>query len=278
MSSVIDIFSDDYYNINIKNNFDFIVRLLMKRLILEVCCGSADDVIQAHKAGAQRVELNSNLFHGGLTPSIGSLRVAKRETSMSIMTMVRPREGGFCYTNAEFATAVEDAHALLANGSDGLVFGFLNPDGSLDYNRTRVLAEIAQDAGKETVFHRAIDVVPDWKATLDALIDLKITRVLTSGQEPDVFYGADTVREMIEYAAGRIQILPGAGITLRNMDRIIAQTRCDQIHLAAHKSLNDTSVSGNRSIYYGSCLYPPEDRFNMIDCDYIGKVARGLAD
>lgn len=83
---------------------------------------------------------------------------------------------------------------------------------------------------------------------------------------------------MIEYAAGRIQILPGAGITLRNMDRIIAQTRCDQIHLAAHKSLNDTSVSSNRSIYYGSCLYPPEDRFNIIDCDYIGKVARGLAD
>ncbi len=250
----------------------------MKQLILEVCCGSADDVIQAHKAGAHRVELNSNLFHGGLTPSIGSLIVAKRETSMSIMTMVRPREGGFCYTDAEFATAIEDAHALLAHGSDGLVFGFLKPDGSLDYERTRILAGISQDAGKETVFHRAIDVVPDWKATLEALIDLKITRVLTSGQEPDVFYGVDTVREMIEYAAGRIQILPGSGITLRNMDRIIAQTGCDQIHLAAHKSLNDTSVSGNRSIYYGSCLYPPEDRFNIIDCDYINKVARSLAD
>ena len=104
--------------------------LKMSSVILEVCCGSADDVIQAHKAGAHRVELNSNLFHGGLTPTIGELVVAKRETGMKIMTMVRPREGGFCYTDAEFATAVEDARQLLANGTDGLVFGFLHQDGT----------------------------------------------------------------------------------------------------------------------------------------------------
>ena len=104
----------------------------MNSVILEVCCGSADDVIQAHKAGAHRVELNSNLFHGGLTPTIGELLVAKRETGMKIMTMVRPREGGFCYTDAEFATAIEDAKQLLANGTDGLVFGFLHQDGTLD--------------------------------------------------------------------------------------------------------------------------------------------------
>ena len=96
----------------------------MSRVLLEVCCGSADDVIQAHKAGADRVELNSDLFHGGLTPTLGELVVAKRETGMKIMTMVRPREGGFCYTEAEFATAVEDAMLLLSHGADGLVFGF----------------------------------------------------------------------------------------------------------------------------------------------------------
>lgn len=248
----------------------------MHNILLEVCCGSADDVIQAHKAGADRVELNSNLFHGGLTPTIGELLVAKRETGMKIMTMVRPREGGFCYTDAEFATAVEDAKQLLANGADGLVFGFLHPDGTLDFARTRVLAELAQAAGKETVFHRAIDVVPDWRATLDALVDLGITRVLTSGQEPDVSLGTRTVREMIEYAAGRIQILPGAGITARNMDRIIAETGCSQIHLAAHKPQYDTSVNNNRAIYYGGCLYPPEDRFNVIDSDYIGGMVSRL--
>lgn len=248
----------------------------MCKILLEVCCGSADDVIQAYQAGAHRVELNSNLFHGGLTPTVGELLVAKRETGMKIMTMVRPREGGFCYTQAEFATAIEDAKQLLANGADGLVFGFLHQDGTLDVERTRILAELAQAAGKETVFHRAIDVVPDWRETLDALSKLGITRVLTSGQEPDVSLGTQTVREMIAYAAGRIQILPGAGITARNMDRIIAETGCSQIHLAAHKPQYDTSVNNNRAIYYGGCLYPPEDRFNVIDRDYIGGMVERL--
>ena len=245
----------------------------MNKVLLEVCCGSAEDVMEAYRAGADRVELNGDLFHGGLTPTVGSLTVAKRETGMKIMTMVRPREGGFCYTEAEFAVAVEDARLLLAHGADGLVFGFLHEDGTVDVERTRVIAQIAQAAGKETVFHRAIDVVPDWRAALDALIGLGVTRVLTSGQEPDVSQGTDTVREMIQYAAGRIQILPGAGITVRNMDRIIAETGCDQIHLAAHKAMNDPSTRNNRSIYYGGCLYPPEDRFNLIDRDYIRAVA-----
>ena len=248
----------------------------MKKILVEVCCGSADDVIEAKKAGADRVELNSDLFHGGLTPTVGSLLVAKRETGMKIMTMIRPREGGFCYTEAEFAVAIEDAKQLLANGSDGLVFGFLHTDGTIDVKRTAILANLAYSAGKEAVFHRAIDVVPDWKQALDILIDLNITRVLTSGQEADVSSGTETVREMIRYAAGRIQILPGAGITARNYQRIVAETGTDQIHLAAHRSVADTSVLNNRSIFYGGCLYPPEDRFNMIDKEYISGIVTGL--
>ena len=248
----------------------------MKKILVEVCCGSADDVIEAKKAGADRVELNSDLFHGGLTPTVGSLLVAKRETGMKIMTMIRPREGGFCYTEAEFAVAIEDAKQLLANGSDGLVFGFLHTDGTIDVKRTAILANLAYSAGKEAVFHRAIDVVPDWKQALDILIELDITRVLTSGQEADVSNGTETVREMIRYAAGRIQILPGAGITARNYQRIVAETGTDQIHLAAHRSVADTSVLNNRSIFYGGCLYPPEDRFNMIDKDYISGIVTGL--
>lgn len=250
----------------------------MSRVLLEVCCGSADDVIEAYKAGADRAELNSDLFHGGLTPTLGELIVAKRETNLKIMTMVRPREGGFCYTDAEFAVAVEDAKLLLSHGADGLVFGFLHQDGSLDKERTRILTELARDAGKEAVFHRAIDVAPDWRDMLGQLIDLGATRVLTSGQEPDVALGTDTVREMIEFAAGRIQILPGAGITARNMDRIIRETGCSQIHLAAHRPMRDTSVQNNRSIYYGGCLYPAEDRFQITDRAYIGGMVSRLAE
>lgn len=241
----------------------------MSRILVEVCCGSADDVIQAKLAGADRVELCSDLFHGGLTPTPGSFRIAKRETGLPIMTMIRPREGGFCYTEAEYAVCLEDARVLLDAGADGLVFGFLRADGRVDLERTRRLAELALEAGKEAVFHRAIDVVPDWRETIDQLAEISVTRVLTSGQEPDVSYGTDTVREMISYARGRIQIMPGAGITLRNTARIVRETGADQIHVAAYKSVFDRSVENNRSIFYGGCLYPPEDRFSLIDRDVI---------
>lgn len=244
----------------------------MDKFLVEVCCGSADDVIQSYMAGADRVELNSNLFHGGLTPTVGELIVAKKETNnnIPIMTMIRPREAGFCYTDAEFKTAIADAEALIKNGSDGLVFGFLNSDGTIDIERTKILADIAGD--KEKVFHRAIDVVPNWKETLDILIDIGITRVLTSGQEPNVFFATDTIKEMIEYANGRIQILPGAGITYKNMNRIIAETGCTQIHVAAYSSHPDTSVHNNNDIFYGGALYPPEDRFNIVDRNYISHI------
>lgn len=248
----------------------------MKNIILEVCCGSADDVIQAHKAGAGRVELNSDLFHGGLTPTVGELIVAKRETGMKIMTMVRPREGGFCYTDAEFATAIEDAKQLLANGSDGLVFGFLHQDGTLDLERTKTLAKLAQDAGKETVFHRAIDVVPDWREALDRLIDLGIHRVLTSGQEPSALLGADTIREMAERAAGRIEILPGGGIDSRNLERVVQSTGCSQLHMSGHTARADRSAQNDRAIHYGGALYPPEDRYQVVDRAYIAGIAGRL--
>ena len=247
----------------------------MNKVLLEICCGSAEDVIEAAKGGADRVELNSNLFQGGLTPSIGALTIAKKYTNIPIMTMVRPRAGGFCYTNTEFEVACEDAEQLLAHGADGLVFGFLHEDGTIDQDRTRKLVRIA--AGKPCVFHRALDVVPDWKRALDSLIKLGVTRVLTSGQESDVFFALDTIAEMIQYVDGAIEILPGAGITLKNVQKVVAATGCNQVHLAHHKTLPDLSVQNNRSIYYGGALYPPEDKFDITDREYVAAV-RGRLD
>ena len=122
------------------------------------------------------------------------------------------------------------------------------------------------------MFHRAIDVADDWKRMLSQLIDIGIDRVLTSGLAPDVFYGVDVIKEMVEFAAGRIQILPGAGVNLQNVNRILDITGCDQIHVARFKSLLDPSTANNRDIFYGGALYPPEDRYDVIDGDYIGKI------
>ena len=247
---------------------------MRNRVLLEICCGSAEDAIEAARSGADRVELNSNLFQGGLTPTIGALRTVKRHADIPVMAMVRPRAGGFLYTDIQFETACADARLLLENGADGLVFGFLHADGTVDAERTRELVRICE--GRPCVFHRAIDVTPDWKRALDTLIGLGVTRVLTSGQESDVFFALDTIKEMIEYAGDAIQILPGAGITLRNVDRVVAATGCTQVHLARHRTLPDPSVNNNRSIYYGGALYPPEDSFDITDGDYVAAVRRRL--
>lgn len=247
----------------------------MADVLMEVCCGSTDDVLQAKAGGADRVELNSDLFHGGLTPSIGSLEVAKAETGLPIMTMVRPREGGFHYTEMEFKTMLADAKELLAHGADGVVFGFLKEDGTVDAERCRAMLDVI--GGRQAVFHRAVDVVPDWRAAIDILASLGVTRILTSGQADNVFDGAATVAEMIRYARGRIQILPGAGVSAGNVREIVEKTGCTQVHVAVHRLCYDRSTLGNARIFFGGAIYPPEDRYQMIDREAVGRI-RAQAD
>jgi copper homeostasis protein len=239
-------------------------------MIIEVCCGSVDDVLAAERGGADRVELNSDLFHGGLTPSIGELILSKELSRLPVIAMVRPRPGGFCYTDIEYRTVLADCGSLVRAGADGIVFGFLRQDGTIDVPRCKELIALA--GGKETVFHRAIDVVPDWRTALDTLADIGVRRVLTSGQEPDVFSGADTVREMIAYAAGRIEILPGAGVTVKNAAALAKITGCTQVHIAKSTIYRDTSTLNNRNIYYGGALYPPEDQYSIVDSGFVREV------
>lgn len=242
----------------------------MPNILLEICCGSADDVIQAARGGANRVELNANLFQGGLTPTVGCLEVVKQATDIPVMTMIRPRSGGFCYTDVEYQTMLADARILLERGADGIVFGFLKPDGTVDEERCKAMLELAD--GKPCVFHRALDVTPDWRRALEALIRLGVTRVLTSGQAPDVFFALETIAEMIRFVGGAIEILPGAGVTLENVSRVVKETGCTQVHLARHRSVADTSTAQNRGIYFGGALYPPEDHYDVTDGDYIAAV------
>ncbi len=240
----------------------------MEQICFEACCGSAADAIAAWQGGAKRVELNSDLFHGGLTPTVGELRVVKRHVpELKVMCMVRPREGGFCYTDVEFETMLEDARILLDNGADGIVFGFLHEDATVDIERCKKMLEVIGD--RESVFHRAIDVVPDVMEALEQLIELGITRVLTSGQKPTVPEGIMTIKAMIRRAAGRIQVLPGAGITPENAAWVREITGTNIMHAAMHRVAYDRSTVGNPAIYFGGAVYPPEDRYSVTHAEDI---------
>lgn len=239
----------------------------MNNIKLEVCCGSAEDVFAAAKAGADRVELNSALYLGGLTPSPGTVRLAKK-AGIPIMVMIRPREGGFCYSGPEIDTMLEDISLFRAEGIEGFVFGVLNPDGTLDRERNAILVKACGD--REKVFHRAIDLVPDWRAALDILIELGFDRVLTSGQAANAIAGAVTIREMLEYADGRIDILPGGGIRPDNALELLAQTGCTQLHSSCSSLRSDRSSLANPNISFrgsnGEDMYPccDEDKIHKL--------------
>lgn len=233
----------------------------MRKYILEICCGSADDVFAAARGGADRVELNSALYLGGLTPSVGTFRRAM-EAKIPIMAMVRPRCGGFCYTEREFESMLEDVSLFSGAGASGLVFGVLNSDGTLDARRNRMLVEAAGD--REKVFHRAFDVVPDWRRAMDELIELGFDRILTSGQAPSAVEGAERLREMVDYAAGRIEILPGGGIRPHNIKELLEKTGCRQAHASAGIVCVDSSCHGAASVHFGA-EGMPEDQYTVTD-------------
>lgn len=197
---------------------------------LEVCCGSIEDVITAVEAGADRIELCSALDAGGLTASYGTTKTALEIASdkTKIVNIIRPREGGFVYTNAEYQVAFNDAKTMLELGADGIVFGFLDENSDIDIAKTQEFVNLAGD--KETCFHRAFDEVRDWREAIDQLVELGVDRILTSAQRSSVLNGLDTLKEMQEYANGRIQIMAGAGVVPEKIDEIIEISGVENIH------------------------------------------------
>ena len=188
----------------------------LANILLEIVASTVDDCLAAESGGADRIELCAAIATGGLTPSLGTLVEARKQVRLPLMAVVRPRAGGFCYSDAEFAVMMRDAAFLLERGADGIVFGILHSDGRVDTKRCGKMLELA--GGRQTVFHRAFDVVPDPLRALDELIDLGFTRVLTSGQQKTALEGSELIRGLGDRARGRIEVLPGAGVRAHNVE------------------------------------------------------------
>lgn len=223
---------------------------------MEVCAESVESVLNAQAAGAARVELCSALMEGGLTPSLGLLKIVKARSTIPIFTMIRPRGGDFCYSEAEFAIMQEDLKALKDAGADGIVFGILNPDGSVDVDRCRTLVELARPL--PVTFHRAFDMVSDAFAALEAVVSLGIERILTSGLESTSLEGAPLIAELVRRSAGRVTVVPGGGITERNIERILAQTGACEYHCTARSGSESHMRFRNTGVHMGGALYPSE--------------------
>lgn len=218
-------------------------------MLLEVIATCAEDCATAAAAGADRIELCCALELGGLTPSLGLVQAARAATQLPLMVMVRPRMGGFCYSAREFDVMQRDAAALLAAGADGLVCGFLHADGAVDAARTAAFVRLAE--GRSLVFHRAFDLTPDPYTALAQLIDLGVTRLLTSGQVTSAVAGAALIRQLVDQAGDRIQILPGGGITPANVVELLRRTGAQQVHASCSGQATDPSTARRPHLHFG---------------------------
>ncbi|MDD5974076.1 copper homeostasis protein CutC [Bullifex sp.] len=227
----------------------------MKPLI-EICLESVESVIAAEKGGADRVELCSDLFEGGLTPTIGTVKTALKKSNIKINVMIRPRGGDFCYSDEEFEVMLEDVRALKDTGINGIVFGILTPEGDVDIVRSKELIELARPL--PVTFHRAFDMTRDPYKSLEDLINLGVDRVLTSGQEATVPEGADLLEELVKIAGDRIIVMPGCGITERNFPKLQEKIKAKEYHIYLPKEISSKMVYHPGHIYMGGLLRQSE--------------------
>jgi copper homeostasis protein len=224
-------------------------------MIWEICVDSVAGVRAAKDGGAQRVELCADLLEGGITPSLGAIRQARTVAGIDLNVMIRPRGGDFLFNDDEFATMRADIENAKVEGANGVVIGLLTAAGEID-GRTRELVALARPLS--VTFHRAFDVAAAPFGALETLIELGVDRVLTSGQEPSVLEGLPLIVELMKRAGDRIVIMPGGGITVRNVERIVAAARPREMHFAALEPVASGMKFRRAHVFMGGELRPPE--------------------
>jgi copper homeostasis protein len=170
--------------------------------------------------------------------------------------MVRPRGGDFIFDNDEFAIMQADIETAKAEGADGVVIGLLTAEGEIDTERTGRLLSLARPLS--VTFHRAFDMTRDPLQALDKLVDLGVDRVLTSGLEATALEGLPLLTKLFDLASGRIVVMPGGGITSRNVGRVIDALKTDEIHFAALRSVLSPMRFRRPHVFMGGELRPPE--------------------
>lgn len=203
--------------------------------LLEIAANSVASAFAAQEGGAGRVELCACLEEGGVTPSHGTIALAREGLSIPLYVLIRPRAGDFVYENAEVEAMLDDIAHCRALGCDGVVVGALTAEGEVDRDVCALFVRAAEGMG--LTFHRAFDLVDDQSSALETVIDLGFERVLTSGGMRSAVAGASSIARLVAQAGGRIVVMPGAGIEPGNVLDLREATRAGEFHASAKKRL-----------------------------------------
>lgn len=198
---------------------------------LEIACFNTQSALIAQANGANRIELCDGFEVGGTTPSSEMIRKVKAETTIPVYVMIRPRGGGFVYSDEEFRQMKSAVTELKKENVDGFVFGILSEDQTVNLQQNQELVWLASPL--PCTFHRAFDEVTDAFSSLEAVIGCGFTTILTSGQAPNVMGGAERLGELAVRAGNRIAIMPGGGLRSSNIAQIQLQTGADWFHSSA---------------------------------------------
>ena len=245
--------------------------------IIEICCGSYEDAYNAYLAGAKRIELNSALHLGGLTPSLASLILTKKNTDLKVICMVRPRGAGFCYSDKEFDVMKEDVRLLMENGADGIAFGCLDKMGNIQSEQTQEIVSIIKQYQGEAVFHRAFDCVNDPIQSIELLIELSIDRVLTSGLKPKAMQGKDLIKMLQKKYGTQIEILAGSGINSQNAKEMIEYTGIHQVHSSC-KMWETDFTTAMHDVSFAFMTGEHELDYDIVSQDLVSKIIASVDD
>jgi len=213
----------------------------MTPLFIEAAVESMGGALAADAEGVDRIELCGLLHEGAVTPSIGLIKCALASVRTPIHVFIRPRIGDFVYDRHDVAVMLEDIAAAKAAGAPGVVFGALTPDSQID--RALMLELIAAARPMTVGFHRAFDQLADQAKGLDTLIDLGVAVVLTSGGPARALDGAARLRQLVEQASGRIDILAGGGVTSSNVAEFLERSGVRHVHGKAFAGLRAAATT-----------------------------------
>ena len=216
----------------------------------EICANSVASCIAAQEGGANRVELCAGIPEGGTTPSYGMIRSARECISIALNVIIRPRGGDFLYSEEEINEMLYDIKVAKELGADGLVFGCLLPDGSVDKVNMARLMEAAGDT--PVTFHRAFDHSSDPMQALEDIIELGCARILTSGGRPTALEGAGLLAKLVEKAGDRLIIMPGCGVKESNIAEIARLSGAREFHFSAREPVLSGMVFRNPEVAMGS--------------------------
>ncbi len=224
----------------------------MKLITLEVCANSAQSCIEAQRGGAHRVELCAGIPEGGTTPSYGEIKAARQGISIELNVIIRPRGGDFLYSTLEVETMAEDIRIAKSLGADGVVFGCLRPDGTIDTQMCKALLQECD--GLSTTFHRAFDVCLNPLEALEDIISLGFDRILTSGAKPTALEGKELIKALVQRAENRIKIMAGSGVNPTNIQELYNYTGAREFHSSARHEIPSAMQYQNPELTFGDSL------------------------